>query len=276
MTQAEDTPTGIGRQLEDAEALADVWRLAGRWEDALALLRGLDPVASELGGAAVARQQFLIGRILIDQGMFGGFDTHAERETTLDRALTHAQAMGDAALLAAIWDAKGLSLHVAYLDGDRSSEPEHELEYFERGLALRQQAGDRRDLAESFFHVGLVYGVLRHDHTQALPYFQQSYQVAQAAGDQIMESYAIRHIAFAHYDAGDIPAARAALEESLRLRETAGFVPGVAMALMALAYAVKEHGERSKALALLERAKQIFESLGATPRVALVEQEMKE
>jgi tetratricopeptide (TPR) repeat protein len=276
MSQADENTIRAARSLEDAEALADAWRLAGRWDDALALLRGLEPAAREAGDSALARQLGLVGRILIDQGMFGGVDTTAEREAVLDRALAHAEAAGAADLLGAFWDAKGLSLHTAYLDGDRDKEPKHELEFFERGLALRRQTGDARGVAESLFHVGLVYGVVRQDHTQALPYFQQAHQASQAAGDLVMESYAVRHIAFAQHDAGDMAGARASLAESLRLREEAGFVPGVAMALAALAYFEAHYGEKPAAMRLLQRARDMFVALGAAPRVAWVEQQIAE
>ena len=87
-------------------------------------------------------------------------------------------------------------------------------------------------------------------------------------------SYAIRHIAFAHYSVGDIVRARAGLEQSVHLRETAGFEPGVAMALLALAAVKAELGDRPKALTCLQRARDIFEKPGATRRIEQVEKEI--
>jgi tetratricopeptide (TPR) repeat protein len=257
---------------EESQVLSDVWRLEGRWSEALTLLHGLQPVAAQLGDAALARNALLVARVLIDQAMFGGRDTLDEREAALRLALTHAEAAGDASLMGGVWDTWGFSLHAAYLDGDRASEPEHELEYFERGLALRQQSDESREIAESKFHLGLVYGVVRGDHTQARPYFEEAYRLAQAAGDDVMASYAIRHIAFARAADGDMERARADLEESLRLREAARFEPGVAMALIALASVLVQQGDKAKALSMLKRARSILEKLGATRRVETVDQ----
>jgi len=57
--------------------------MKGRWTDATTLLRGLQPVAAEHGNADFARVWLLFAQILIDQAMFGGFDTFTEREEAL-------------------------------------------------------------------------------------------------------------------------------------------------------------------------------------------------
>lgn len=264
----------IDYTLEDAEALADSWRMEGRWADAVTLLYGFHPVATQQGHAALARMWLLIARVLTDQAVFGGFDTLAEREEALNQALRYAELVGEPSLMGGVWDAKGLSIHAAYLDGDWCKEPEHEMEFFERGLALRHQANRPHEVAESLFHVGLVYHVVRHDHAQALPYFEDAYRLAQGSGDRIVASYAIRHIAFAHYVTGDIVRACTEFEESLHLREAADFQPGVALALMALASAEAERGDKAKAMTMLERARNIFERLGATRRLEQVDQEI--
>lgn len=267
-----DQQTDMSRLLDNGATLAERWRIAGRWSDGLTLLGGLLPVATALGDAALARLWLLHGRTLIDHAQFGGVDTVDERTGALDAALHYAEAANDAALLGAAWDARGMSLHAFFLNGDRKQEPPDELASFERGLALRRQGEDQAAIADSLFHVGLVYGVVRGDHTTAMPYFQESYALATAAGDPIVASYAIRHVAFAHHAFGELPSAHAALLESLRLREKAGFVPGVAMALHMLAYAQTELGDRDGARTSLERARAIFQTLGAGAHFALIDE----
>jgi tetratricopeptide (TPR) repeat protein len=260
------------RLVDDAVTLADAWRIAGRWADALILLGGLEPIAQEYGGALRAAQALATARVLTEQDGFGDADTLAMRTIYLDTALAVAQQIDDPVLLGAIWDARGMSLHYAYLDGGRTAEPPEELPSFERGLGYRQQAADQRGIAESLFHVGLVYGVVRQDHAQALPFFRQSYDLAQALGDRIMASYAIRHIAFVQHDAGDMASARASLQESLELREQAGFIPAVAMALVMLAHADADLGQHDQAIQHLRRAQTIFLGLGAERKATWLEQ----
>jgi tetratricopeptide (TPR) repeat protein len=256
---------------DQAMRLADKWRLQGRWQDSRTLLNGLLPVSSDLGDSALASYWVLLGRTLIDEGMFRGVDTENERSEVLKHGLEHAETANDETIQGSVWDAMGLSLHAAYLETDRSQEPEHELEYFKRGLAFRQGANDQRGIAESTFHVGLVYGVIRRDHATASPFFEEAYDKAREVDDLVMASYAVRHIAFARRAAGQVETARQDLKESLHLREQAGFTPGVAFALMSLASIEALMGDKDLALDHLERAKHILESLGAESRVIWVE-----
>jgi tetratricopeptide (TPR) repeat protein len=264
------------RLIDDAVVLADAWRVAGRWLDALLLLTGVEPLVRDLSVEQQAIHALTTAHILTDQAGFGGLDTLTKRSTYLDSALMLAQQTDSSALLGAVWNARGMSLHHAFLDSGRTAEPPDELPSFERGLHAYQQTNNQRGIAESFFHIGLVYGVVRQDHTQALPFFQQSYTLAQTIQDSIIASYAIRHIGFAQHNAGNLDAARASLQESLELREQAGFIPGTAMALVMLAYADAELGQRALALGHLQRAKAIFQHLDAENKVVWVDQLLRE
>jgi tetratricopeptide (TPR) repeat protein len=264
----DDQPSAhAARAFADTVAQAEQLRLYGRWTDGLLIMQQIAPALAQLDLAEQATHALVTARILTEQAGFGGFDTLDERMALLDAALRLAEQTADPALLGAVWDARGMSLHQAFLDAGRPAEPPEERPSFERGLQYFQQAQDQRGSALASFHLGLVYGVVRRDHAQALPYFQQSYALAQAVQDHITASYAIRHIGFALHDAGEVVAARASLHESLVLREQAGFVPGVAMALVMLAYADTELGQRDAAVQHLLRAQAIFRQLGAERKV---------
>lgn len=264
------------RVIDHASALVDRWRLEGQWRKAYTLVHGLYPVAVAQNDEAVARLLLLEGRILVDEAMFGGQSTLPECQTVLERASVHAEIAANPALMGAIWDAQGFVQHAFYLGSDQSQEPEHEMAYFERGLLLRRAANDKRGMAESLFHIGLVYGVVRHDHVHALPYFEEAYQLAQETSDLVMASYAIRHIGFARHAADEGAGAYAAMAESLQLREAAHFVPGIAMSLHGMAYAEAAYGNKAQALVCLERAKSIFESLSVPKHVAWMTAEIEQ
>lgn len=266
------TTERLRRLVGDTVVIADMWRLAGRWADGLLLLGGLKPVVDALDTEHQAVHALTTAHMLVDQATFSGVDTLISRSALLDTALMHAQQVHNSALLGAVWNARGLSLHSAFLDTARTTEPPDELASFQRGLEAYQQAQDQRGIAESLFHIGLVYGVVRQDHTQALPFFTQSYELAQTIPDQIIASYAIRHIGFAQHNAGQVDAAHASLQESLRLREQAGFIPGIAMALVMLAYAASELHQPTLALERLHRAKTIFQQLGAEKKISWIDQ----
>lgn len=256
--------------------LADRWRQQWRWYDALTLVRGLHPVAAAKNNEATANNLLLKARILMSQALFDDQDTLAESEDALNRALIHAQSTDNSSLTGTIWDAKGFVLHAACLTGSQDKEPEDEFTFLESGLRLRKEAKDTCGIAESLFHIGLLHRDIRHEHLQALPYFEEAYDLAQQTNDRTLTSYIVRHIAFAHHDAGNGELAYAAMTESLRLREEIGFAPDIALALHMMAYAEADYGDKSKSIAYLERAKCLFASVGSTKYVKQMAAEIEQ
>ncbi|MEM7116794.1 MAG: hypothetical protein AAF614_30460 [Chloroflexota bacterium] len=257
--------------LEGVFSLTETWRLQGRWQDVQTLLHGLQPVAKAIGVAAQARVWLKLGLVMSDEGMFAGRDTWEARQRALQQALTLAKGANEPPLLGDVHDALGMSIHGHYLAGDRSAEPPDELDHFETGLRLRRQGGTAVQVAESLFHVGLVYDVIRRDYDQAAVYHQQAYDMATEVGEKVIASYAIRHLGFAHMAAKAYMSAKDALEESLRLREEAGFVPGAAFSIIALAHWYMTNDDKTAALAKLKQAREMLVALGATSRVEWVE-----
>jgi tetratricopeptide (TPR) repeat protein len=262
------------RFFTNGEELANNWRIGGRWNDALCLLNGMLPVATELGPYALSKLWLLVAKIQTDCSMFSGFDTLNERQNALELAIKNAEIVGDFSLLADVWAAKGFSIHIAYLDSDRKEEPDEEFDLFERALQQRRTTGQTHAIAESLFFVGLFLGVVRRDHKMALPYFEEALRLSESIDDKIIASYAVRHMAFALHASGDLKGARRNFEKSLQLREQTGFVPGVAMAWAALSSLDEELGDIVKSIEDLENAKVIFESLGATKRLKQVTDEL--
>src|SRR5262249_47893764 len=158
-----------------------------------------------------------------------------------------------------------------------AGEPAGELELFEQALAIRRKLGDDRETAESLFHVGLVYQVVRDDHAASLPWFAESIALARNASADILASSVVRHIRFVGHLGlgrqladGAVDAAGRAFRESLELRRRAGWVPGVAAAELALAGLLAERGRREEALELAESAERTFTAVGATRFLAVV------
>jgi tetratricopeptide (TPR) repeat protein len=83
------------------------------------------------------------------------------------------------------------------------------------------------------------------------------------AGDKKTMSEALRHLGIAEHRAGRLDAARQRLEESTRLRQEIGSLPGVAANLVGLTYIAAGQGRRADALALIEKAATIAEASGA-------------
>lgn len=127
-----------------------------------------------------------------------------------------------------------------------------------RALAIWQDIGDPAGTARALFGVGLVFQVLRGDWAAAMPYFWQSFGLAEAveeSGDLYGRSEIHRHLGF-YYLAVDIRPHEAVrqLGHSLALREKLGDPRRIPSALVALGEAEMAAGNLQRAVELLSRA----------------------
>ncbi len=183
-------------------------------------------------------------RQLYEQAVFGG---DADALTLAERVLDTADA--DLAL------ARGRVLHARFLQL-RQEDP-RELPLFEQAAEQYGRLGNARGEAEALFWIGCYHQVVREDNVTGRPFLERSY--ALAADDELIRSYAVRHLGFADLAAGDTAAARRQLEESVRLRRNLGWEPGIAAGLVALAHMA----DGAEALALLDEAESLARNSGS-------------
>jgi tetratricopeptide (TPR) repeat protein len=157
--------------------------------------------------------------------------------------------------------ARGRLLHARYL-AERTEDP-RELALFERAAELYRELGDERGEGEALFWVGCLHQVIRGDEALAAPAFARAHELSTRAGDRLTRSYVLRHLAFLDQAAGRLTEARERLEESTRLRQELGFLPGVAANLLALGHLAADEGDRERALALVDEATAVAERSGA-------------
>jgi tetratricopeptide (TPR) repeat protein len=190
-------------------------------------------------------------RLLYEQAVFGG-DAGA-----LDLADQHLDRVeADLAL------ARGRVLHARFLV-TRREDPD-ELTLFERSAGFFQRLEDARGEGEALFWVGTFHQVVRGDGATAHPFFEKSYRLAESVDDKLTLSYAARHLGFGLQAEGRWDEAQAYFEESVRLREQIGFVPGVAAGKLALAELAEETGDHPTARALAAEARRLAEGSAAT------------
>ncbi|WP_155374644.1 tetratricopeptide repeat protein [Catellatospora vulcania] len=180
---------------------------------------------------------------LYESAVFGGDTTATE---TAHRDLDSLEA--DLAL------ARGRLLHADFLH--RREEDPGELPAFERALELYTRLGDARGESAALFWLGCFHQVVRDDAGAARPLLQRSYDLATQHGDELTTSYAVRHLGFADLEAGDRAGGRQKLEESARIRQELGFLPGLAAAQLALAQLAYEEDRDEDAAALLTQARE--------------------
>ncbi|WP_238152626.1 tetratricopeptide repeat protein [Kribbella speibonae] len=157
---------------------------------------------------------------------------------------------------------RGRILHCRFLKS--RVEPVEELAYFERAAGLFREVGDERGEAEAQFWIGCFHQVVRDDNATAVPCLTAAADLARKTADDLTLSYALRHLGIAAQMSGDLPKARALLEESTTLRRTLGFTAGVAANLVGLIYLAIAENRPEDAQALANEAETLATTSGAT------------
>lgn len=128
---------------------------------------------------------------------------------------------------------------------ERVEDPE-ELALFIRAERAFHAIGDIRGEAEAVFWQGCYRQVLARDDASAHPLLERSLRLARDAGDDLVASYALRHLGISCHMAGDLDGAERHLQASTTLRRELGFTAGVAANLVGLAFVAVGRGEAAE------------------------------
>jgi tetratricopeptide (TPR) repeat protein len=165
---------------------------------------------------------------------------------------------------------------LALADADVAAEEE----LMRRALAIWREIGDPAGTARALFGVGLVHQVLHQDWAGAMPYFWQSFGLAEAveeSGDLYGRSEIHRHLGF-YYLVEDVRPQEAVrqLGYSLALREKLGDPRRIPSALVALGEAEMAAGNLQRAVELLSRALMLARQADLQPwRIQDAEQNLR-
>jgi hypothetical protein len=164
--------------------------------------------------------------------------------------------------------ARGRLLYARFLS--QGIDPSRALPYFIQAAEMCRRHNDVRGEGEALFWVGTFKQVVLKDNTAALPDLQRASELAMRANDLMTLSCVVRHLAFIDIAAGRMEAARERLEQSVQLRQTLGFQPGVAAGLVTLAELSIDTNAVDRAKRLLGEAARIAEASGAEGVIRLV------
>ena len=186
---------------------------AGRWEQAARLLDATDPFdAHEAGALAAARAD-----AEVDHAWWTRCDPDPARLDAA-RALAADDAQAWIVDFAGLRSSYARQVYVKLAGGSPVVD-----ELAAKADRLTEQARDPAARAYVTFYRGLIAGVLDDDDAAA----ERAWQAARDTDDAYVRSYALRHLGGMADDAGRHDDALELWRESTRLRQRAGFVPGV-------------------------------------------------
>lgn len=134
-----------------------------------------------------------------------------------------------------------------------------------RALAVLEQGGHQRDIAETHTLLGMAYG-FAGDLARAAASHQASLDICDAAGESWCRSFSLWNLGLVVWASGDLPRAIALESQSLELKRRMGDRLGLALCLEASAWM---HAEKSpeRAATLLGAADQLWHFMGTALEV---------
>jgi tetratricopeptide (TPR) repeat protein len=230
-----------------AVAKADLYR--GFPGDGLEVIEAILPLGARPDATPLDRARLAIARGELEHyrsSLVGASDAKAIE--LLRAALAAAEASRHEPAIADAADLIGLVLYSEAFDTgnfDVAVEP------LERGLAIRRRIDDRRGIAESLFHLGLVHQnrakATEADRKRAMELYLQALPIAREGGFEVEQSYLERHIAAEEELRGNLDAALGGFERSVSLRQEAKYRIYLAPALLALGDVHAARGETKEA-----------------------------
>jgi tetratricopeptide (TPR) repeat protein len=250
-----------GAGVDAALAASRMHTLAGRWTEAERLLTREIERQPPTDSAARARLLAERGRVRADRNAYGRRDPASARRA-LEEALAAAREASDlvseaVALQSLAQMRYGETFDTGDWEGVRSD--------FERVVALRERAGDRHGLSESYFYLGLTYEQDGRPD-EALPFYRRSLEISRQLGDAALQSFPHRHIGGIEEERGELDAAENDISTSLELRRSAGFLVTLPFAMLQKAdFLERRRGRKDEAMRLVEDAIDAAEA-GHSPR----------
>lgn len=261
-------PEAASHAAESAVRLATSLFYAGRPADGADLLEAVRPRLERAGldRPGVVRMQIEHARMVHYTASQAGAPASRAAELS-SAALAAAEALGDDVLVGDASDLLGLTLYWQALDSGRVADFETPVPHYARALTIRRKREDRRGVAETLFHQGLLFqnrpSATAQDQKRAEALFLEARALINAEDHPVELSYLERHLAAIAQERGDLDGALAAFRRSLALREQAGFRIYVPPALLAIAEVLLARRDRVEAADTYRRALREAEAVNA-------------
>ena len=251
----------VNKALKALLAAADDFHYQGRFRDAHDTLAFAEKTAlrGETDPGAHAKFWIVRGNIYLSQTTAQN-SGYAEAEAAATRAIEFAEKSNGAWVIADAYELAG-RVHYSRRINLGKGDYETPLDYWQKSLTLRRKVNDTRGVIESLFRVGLIHE-RKDESAQAIALYQEALRTA---GEKfpLERSNVYRHLAYQKQGQGDFDTALRYFEQSLVLREEAGFLLTRAPALNSIGDLYRRMKNYERALEYNQRALEEAEKFGA-------------
>lgn len=137
------------------------------------------------------------------------------------------------------------------------------IEYYEKALKIREQAGDKKGIAESINNLGSLYSY-QNDMKAAIVYYDKARRLYEEIGDFKSSTQSLNNLGNAYNNEGDHKKAIEYNMKALAIQEKYRDEAGMANSLDNLGTAYEETGDTVRAIDYYKHALEIQERLGNT------------
>ncbi len=266
----ETITTGFTQVVDILCDIADTYRMLGRQEDAVTLLKtGLSLPGDETALSAQAKLLTNYGKQLT-ASMFRTSRTADEALSVLTHAREIAESLQDELLLASVLYELG---EIYFVRGHKTtgedSDYDTSLAYFQQALAIREALHDEKNMPQSLLSVGRMYQNIGQNEAAQL-YIERALQSAEQQQDRAIQGEATNHIAILKAGQDDLEDAIQLVKVSIAIREQAGLAAEVPYSYLSLGELYQANGMSKEALTTYQQCYTLAEQVQATQVTTIV------
>ncbi|MES2284560.1 MAG: tetratricopeptide repeat protein [Bacteroidota bacterium] len=143
------------------------------------------------------------------------------------------------------------------------------LEWYKKGLKIREEIGDKYGIANSINNIGRIYNT-QGDNNKAIECYYKSLKIQNDIGDKQGASISLNNIGLIYNNQGDIPNALEYYNKGLKLQDEVGDKQGVGISLHNIGNVYSTQGNFPKALECYHKSLKILEDVGDKKGIAIL------
>ena len=136
------------------------------------------------------------------------------------------------------------------------------IKHAEQSLKVREDLGNKREIAESLTVLGLIYNLLRFEYDNALTYTERSQKLAKESNQKHIVAYNFILFGMIYSLKGEIERSLTYLRQSLTMSEELNNKRQISIIFNNISMIYQQKGELEQALVYLEKALAIAEEIG--------------